>query len=98
MPIGFARREFTRVIEDASFDAGTSGSYQRFPEVLFTTDCGLAARVKSGGTWIDTQRSVPKAACEFVFTGIIPHIGCDRSSGTNQAVLLGERAIECNEI
>jgi hypothetical protein len=98
VPIGFARRELPRVIEDASFDPGTSGSYQRFVEVLFATDCSFTAGVISGGAWIDAQRSVPKAACEFVFTGIVPHIGCDRSSGTNYAVLLGECAIKCNEI
>src|SRR5580692_3198518 len=98
MPISLARRELTRVIKDASFDPSTSGSHQRFVEVLFATDCGFAAGVISGGAWIDAQRSIPKAACEFVFTGIVPHIGCDRSSGTNHAVLLGERAIKCNEI
>jgi hypothetical protein len=35
-------------------------------EVLFATDCGFAARLISSGPWLNAQRSVPKAAREFV--------------------------------
>src|SRR5262249_44364379 len=98
MPIGLARGELARVIECACFDLATSSGYQRLAEIVYIADCGLTSGVVCGGTRVDAQRSIPKPPREFVFTGVIPHVGCDKPSATNHAILLGERFIKCDEI